>query len=302
MSILRVDSITSVDDTSQVIFSDGLTATSIDVGILTATKIEANAIIAPNAIITGVITATSFAGNGSALTNLTFTQSAAFNVGINTSIIVNVGTVSPGIALSIPPTGTSGITTTTKFIIDSIQLTNIGGSDVEVTSDIYVTNNTLINSLPMPTRTSLELLVQPKVLQGGDYINIRSTSAESIKAVITGQRITDSDGSFFGGGISIPLANTYYDIHDVNYESMFASLLLVNKNSNYDTRCTVVIRDAANNIIGYYAYEILVPANSSVEIFEKDKFLSSSFKISAQSPIADSIDIIKAGRRVNPSY
>jgi hypothetical protein len=305
MSFLRVDTVKTVDDVSQVSFPAGLTADSVQVtGIVTATTANfTNVAINNNLNISGIVTANSFSGDGSALTNLVFNQGdSAFNLGINTSILVDVGTISPGIAFTVAPAGTGGISTTTRFVIESIQLTNISTGDVDVTSEIYSTNQKLINELPMPTRTSLELLVQPKVLLPGDYISMRATASGAIKAVITGSRIIDADGSFFGGGFSLPLANTYYDIHDVDYQSMFTSLLLVNKNSEYDTRCTVVIRDGSNNIIGYYASQILVPANSSVEIFEKNKFLSDQFKLSAQSTVADSIDVIKTGRRVYPSF
>ena len=308
MSILKVNTVKSVNETDRVRFPSGIQLDALAVGTINATGVSTFAGIGTftthlysggnisntgNITATGTVTANAFAGNGSALTGVSAYSAGGVNIGINTSIVYNL-TTTTGVAVSYA----SGIATTKRMIVHSIQVTNISGGDVELTSQIYTNEFYLAQEIPIPQKASMELLINPKVLKAGDGIQMQASANNSLKAVITGEEITDAAGDFFGKGLNIVNANTSYDLWDQNYNSMFTSCLLVNKNNDYDTRCTVTVQDAGSNDVGYYAYDILVPANSSLELFESEKFLYSAYKIAVKSQIANSVDVVLTGKRV----
>jgi Mg/Co/Ni transporter MgtE len=80
----------------------------------------------------------------------------------------------------------------------------------------------------------------------------------------------------------------------------FLNNVTLNRNDIFDSRCTVVVTDQSNNIQGYLAYELIIPANATVELFQNVKHIPANFKIRAQATVANKIDLIYFGRRTNP--
>ena len=162
------------------------------------------------------------------------------------------------------------------------------------------------NLIPMPQRSSLELLKEPKLLSAGQFIKLGASAVSSIQAHLTFEPMLDSSGAFTSGGMTLINADTYYDVFNpatatfAPNGAMLSSLLISNRNDIFDSRCTVVITDQTNNIQGYLAYELIIPSNATVELFENVKHIPANFKIRAQSSVANKIDLIYFGRRTNP--
>ena len=308
MSNLRVNTVRAVNDGVRVSFPAGASitgvvdATGISVsGVGTITTLVATNVTVGGVQSSGIITATAFTGDGSQLTSVSSNVQGFINPGITSSVIYSVPTTA-GIAFSVA----SGVGTITKYIVHSIHLTNVSGADVSVSGSIYSGEFSLGNLIPMPQRSSLELLKEPKLLSAGQFIKLGASAVSSIQAHLTFEPMLDSSGAFTSGGMTLINADTYYDVFNpatatfAPNGAMLSSLLISNRNDIFDSRCTVVITDQTNNIQAYLAFEIIVPANATVELFENVKHIPANFKIRAQSSVANKIDLIYFGRRTNP--
>jgi len=303
MSIIKVNSVTSVNETDRVNFPAGASlgigsATGMNIsGVVTAAtaSLGSGAVTANTSgvNVSGAVTATNFYGDGSGLTNINVYQSGQYNSGISTAVLYDL-TTSAGVAYTVA----SGVGTQTKYVVHSIHLTNIATADVTVTATAYTSDYSIGYAVPLPQRTSVELLRKPKVLTAGHFIRLQASSSNSIKAIITAEQITDLAGDFFGQGTTCTAADTYYDLTSFSYATMVRSLLLANKNDTFDTRATVVLTDSGNTLLTYYAYELIVPANSTVELFETEKFVAATQKLRVLSTAAATLDATVSGRRV----
>lgn len=187
MSNLRVNTVRSVNDGVRVSFPAGASitgvvdSTGISVsGVGTITTLVATNVNVGGVNSSGIITATAFAGDGSQLTSVTSNIQGLVNPGITSSVIYSVPTTA-GIAFSVA----SGVGTITKYIVHSIHLTNVSGADVSVSGSIYSGEFSLGNLIPMPQRSSLELLKEPKLLSAGQFIKLGASAVSSIQAHLT---------------------------------------------------------------------------------------------------------------------
>ena len=186
-----------------------------------------------------------------------------------------------------------------RHIVHSIHVTNISGTlPAEVTAQIIgptYSNISLANTLPVPANSAVELLKKPKVLQPGDYIRMNSNADSILHATATIERVTGT--TLFGGGIDLT-TNAYTDLHVATANSVIESILLTNDDPTLDVKTSVVFTNASNTIIGYYAYELVVPADATIEILEQPKFLENAFKVRVQANQANRVEAIIAGKAV----
>ena len=79
---------------------------------------------------------------------------------------------------------------------------------------------------------------------------------------------------------------------------MLQSILLANDDGAADVKARVVWTDAGNNIVGYYAYDLTIPADATVEILEQPKFLPSGYKVKVYANQANRLEAILAARTI----
>lgn len=220
-------------------------------------------------------------GGGSGLFNTSI--SAAGNVAVN-SAEANVYAAA----------STSG----KRYIIHSIHITNIDGTNpAEVSAQIIGSTYSSIslgNTIPVPAGTSVELLKKPKVLQPSDYIRLNANVDSRVHATATIEEVTGT--SHFGAGIDVTSAATYTDLHTATAASVIESVLLSNDDLTLDVKARVVWTDGSNNIYGYYCYDLIVPADSTVEILEQPKYLPNGYKVRVYANQANRLEAIIAGK------
>ena len=117
-----------------------------------------------------------------------------------------------------------------------------------------------------------------------------------LHATATIERVSST--TLFGSGIDITTAATYADLHTATANSVIESVLLTNDDPALDVKATVVFTNGSNTIQGYYAYELIIPADATVEILEQPKFLESGFKVRVQANQANRVEAIIAGKAV----
>lgn len=307
MSQLKVDSIVNLSGSGSPELTNGVTlpATKLISGAgglnitgistvaqLTATSITATSInvaSSGNLNVTGVVTATSFVGSGSGLYNLPSTGSFYFNSGISVGIAYSTTT-------SLSTVYTSANTASSSFLIHSIQVTNPSGiANVSVDASMYGSNRYVAYNIPVPAGSSVELLRKPKVLPYNDVLKMRSNISNTLNAVITVEEVLNNT-SYVGTGVSLSSANTYSDLYTNAVKFMVESIVLVNVDNFSDVKATVAWANTSNVIQSYFAYDIIIPFGSSVEIIERPKFIPATNKVRVLASESNRLNAIIAAR------
>ena len=215
----------------------------------------------------------------------------------NTSISASVGyavTTSSAAAFTAPATASR------RYIVHSIHVTNIGTVAANITTELtgttYSSGISLSNTLPVPVGGAVELLKKPKVMQPSDVINMLSDQASTLHATIIYE--TSTDVKYFGAGVDVTTDATYTDLYTMTANSVFESVLVVNDSLDSDAKVTLVWTNGSNVIQGYYAYDFIIALNSTVELLEKPKFVTSGYKLRIQSNVGNRVEAIVAGKTV----
>ena len=222
------------------------------------------------------------AGGGSGLFNTSLTASVGFAAN---------STLSP--AFTAP--GTAGL----RYIVYSIHVTNIGTANSGVTAKINgstYANASLATTVPLPVESAVELLKMPKVMQPSDVLSIQVQDNTPLHATITYE--TQTSPNFFGAGVDITADATFTDLYTATGNAVIQSVLLSNDDGVNDVKARVVWTDGSNNIQGYYCYDLIVPADSTVEILEQPKRLASGFKVRVYANVGNRLEAIIAGRLI----
>lgn len=317
MSQINVDTITNRLGTGGPSFPSGATVT----GVITATSFSGNGsgltgvgigstgsintsgiITATSAIIgtgvtinssgvnvTGVVTATSFVGSGANLTGLS--GGGDFNTGIASATAYAV-TTSMATAYTAPATAGA------RYIVHSIHVTNIDGtSSADISGQLYAGAFSIANTIPVPAGSAVELLKQPKILSPSETIQLQSSATGDLHATITVETKA-GDTTYIGVGTDITSAATYTDLHIATANTMLQSILLANDDGAADVKANVVWTDGSNNIQGYFAFEMTIPADATVEILEKPKFLQNGYKIRVLANQANRLEAILSAKTI----
>jgi len=171
------------------------------------------------------------------------------------------------------------IPTTDTFILESIHIVNISDAPAFVSANVaYKTGNTatLANQIPIPAGGVLEFIKNPQILQAGDKINMKGFTGAGVaannllSAIVSYQTISD-DVSYTGLGQNLANSNTAIQIFD-SYQGAAAieSIKFVNLHTS-----TVPIKAwwtyANSQPIAYFAHNLQIPPNSSVELLQRPK-------------------------------
>jgi hypothetical protein len=301
-------------------------------GVATATTLSSTNLNVTNANITGVATATSFKGSaqvgvatggtyiglatqfnfvgsgvsvthaydatvGIATINLFVEASAGgggggdFNTGIASATAYAVTT---GMATAYTAPATAGA----RHIVHSIHVTNIDGTtSADISGQLYAGAYSIANTIPVPAGSAVELLKQPKILSPSETIQLQSSATGDLHATITVETKA-GDTTYIGVGTDITSAATYTDLHIATADTMLQSVLLANDDGAADVKANVVWTDGSNTIQGYYAFEMTIPADATVEILEKPKFLPNGFKVRVLANQANRLEAILSAKTI----
>lgn len=212
-----------------------------------------------------------------------------FNTGITTSVGYAVTT---GLTAAFTAPSTSGY----RYIIHSVQVTNITTTSASITGDFtgstYTGNVPFAFTIPIQPGNSIELLKKPKVLNPNDAIRFSASALNSLHVTITYQTILST--SYLGIGTNVTgVAAT--DLYSASANSMIESVLLINNEGTSDVKATVTWTNSSNVIQGYYVYELVVPADASVEILEAPKYIANGNKVRVTANVANRLSAIIAG-------
>lgn len=211
--------------------------------------------------------------------------SGLFNTGITSSV---------GSAIT---TGMATIYTATDTdIIHSIHITNIDGTNsADVSGQLYAGEYSIAYTVPVPAGSSVELLKQPKILNTGETVQLQASADGDLHATISLEPKA-GDTTYIGVGTDITAAATYTDLWTATADAVLQGILLSNDDGASDVKATVVWTDGADNIQGYFTYDMVIPADATVEVLEQPKFLPSGYKVRVQANQADRLEAILSAK------
>jgi hypothetical protein len=185
-----------------------------------------------------------------------------------------------------------------RYIVYSIHVTNIGGANTGITGEFEgstYANISFATTLPLPSDSSVELLKMPKVMQPSDILKLQVDDSTACHATITYETQPGTD--LFGVGVDVTADVTYTDLYVASSgDSVLQSLLLTNDDGVNDVKARVVYTDGSDVIQGYYCFDLIVPANSTIEILEQAKYLVSGYKVRVYANVGGRLEAILAGK------
>lgn len=188
----------------------------------------------------------------------------------------------------------------TKAIVRSIHVTNIGLLDDVIDCAITIggtTNVYLAYTLPVMSGSSVELLKKPKVMSVNDVIKVKASIASSLQVIVVWEVSTDITN--VGTGLLVTTADTMTDVFTASGNgAVLNSFILANVNGVDNYSVDVVWVDATNAVQAYYCKNYVVPADSSIEIFEAPKRIPTGHKIRVTTPYANTIAVHVSGKTV----
>lgn len=273
----------------------------INLGLGTAAVQNANSVSISGGTINGAtsinvtanIAAPFFIGDGSALSNISSSGSGAFNTSINQTVGAALTTTFANVYVA-PSTAN------TRYVVHSILVTNIGGFSLANVSGNFngaqYANITFGRTIPVPAGSAVEMLKKPKVLNPGDYIQMGADLTSTLHVTIAVERSTRA--LHFGSGVDLTTAGSYTDIYIANANSVIESVLLSNDDGIFDVKGRAVWTDSSNNIQGYYCYDLIIPADATIELLDQPKFIESGYKVRVYSNVGGRLESIISGKTI----
>jgi len=211
--------------------------------------------------------------------------SGQFNTGITSSV-----------GYLVTDSMATAYTATDAAVVHSIHITNIDGTNsADISGQLYAGAYSIAYTVPVPAGSSVELLKQPKVLNTGETIQLQASATNDLHATIS---IEPQEGStaYIGVGTDITSAATYTDLWTATSDAVLQGILLSNDDGASDVKATVVWTDGADTIQGYFTYDMVIPADATVEVLEQPKFLPSGYKVRVQANQADRLEAILSAK------
>ena len=191
---------------------------------------------------------------------------------------------------------TAAATATNRTIVHSIHICNISAAEVSISGEIQ-SSFSFAHNIPVPAGSAVELLKQPKVLGPSETIELQSDTASALEATIIAEVKEDTD--YWDAAIDLTSAATLTDIYtSTTNPSVVQSILLANDDGLNDVKARVAWTDGSNNIQSYLCYDMVIPAESTVELCEKPKYLAAGYKLRGYANQADRLEITASGKQI----
>ena len=240
--------------------------------------------------------ASSYANSAYAKANTGGGGSGLFNSAIN---------VATGYAIT--SSLANAVVFTANATIHSIYVTNIGpdvNAAVTVTADFTPTgssaNVSLFRNIPIQSRSYVEMLKKPQVVKANDIIKMQSFvngTAASSNAHVTIVYETTALSSFDRASA---LADTGYSTlyTATGSPAVIESIKVVNQDTAFGNHAISIIwTNSGNTIQGYIAKDIILPANSTIELSEAPKYLYAGDKLDIYSSYANVVSVFASAKR-----
>ena len=216
----------------------------------------------------------------------------------NIHISDNVGTGATAYAVttSMATALTANASSSYRTVIHSIHVANISSSEVTVSGEMQ-SSFSFAHTIPIPAGSAVELLKQPKVLGASETIELQASANSALQATIIAEQKEDTD--LWDAQVDITSAATWTDLYtSTSNPSVVQSILLANDDGTNDVKARVVWTNGSDTIQAYLCYDLIVPADSTVELCEQPKYLASGYKLRVYANQADRLEVTASGKQI----
>jgi hypothetical protein len=177
--------------------------------------------------------------------------------------------------------------TTSRFILRSMQITNISNQMAFVSSNVlYSSSNTalLANKIGVPVGASLEFIKRPQIFTPGDKINLQGFNASEaaandlLSASFTYETVNDDTTYNTVGRTLYASNNNIVLLAPDSSSAVVESIKFVNHHTD-DVNITALWADANSVARAYFAFNMPVPASSSMEVLQAPKKINNTDKL-----------------------
>jgi hypothetical protein len=268
-----------------IVTANNITGTSATIANVLFTK-DASGIGATVGAAVGIVT---YIGDGSNLTGIAAGGSGQFNTSI-TSAVAYLLTTSMAVAK------TANASSAIRTVVHSIHIVNISGSEVSVSGEMQ-SSFSFAHTIPVPAGSAVELLKQPKVLGPSETIELQASAGGSLYATIILEEKEDT--ALWDAQVDVTSAETYTDLYTSStYPSVVQSILLANDDGDNDVKARVIWTDGSNSLQSYLCYDMVIPADATVELCEQPKYLAAGYKLRVYANQADRLEVTASGSQI----
>jgi hypothetical protein len=258
-----------------------------DVGIGTQAVQDSSGLTSKLAV--GIVTAKTLYGDGSNLTGIAAGGSGQFNTGLT-------GATAYAVTTSMATALTANASSSYRTVIHSIHVANISTAEVTVSGEMQASFS-FAHTIPIPAGSAVELLKQPKVLGASETIELQASANSALQATIIAEQKEDTD--LWDAQVDITSAATWTDLYtSTSNPSVVQSILLANDDGTNDVKARVVWTNGSDTIQAYLCYDLIVPADSTIELCEQPKYLASGYKLRVYANQADRLEVTASGKQI----
>jgi hypothetical protein len=240
-------------------------------------------------IAAGIITAKEYHGDGSNLSGISGGGSGQFNTSISSATAYLLTT-------SMAVAKTASASASIRTVVHSIHIVNISGSEVTVSGEMQ-SSFSFAHTIPVPAGSAVELLKQPKVLGPSETIELQASAGGSLYATIILEEKEDT--ALWDAQVDVTSAATYTDLYTSStYPSVVQSILLANDDGTNDVKARVIWTDGSDSLQSYLCYDMVIPADSTVELCEQPKYLAAGYKLRVYANQADRLEVTASGSQI----
>jgi hypothetical protein len=235
--------------------------------------------------------------------------------GVSGGTYTNLSTIVTGATSSIGVAATMPSVTSSTYIIHSIYITNTAATDAEITGRIDHTlglggtNNTVdhvsffASRLPVPSGSAVELLKKPMILLSNDSLRLQSTTPSGgggVSGQLFAYIVYEQSLDYFFQGTGLNLASTSPTnvYQSTGYPSVIESIRITNYSNIGDYRISIYWTNSADQVQGYLAYNLVIPAYSTVELLEKIKRVAAFDIIKAVPEVPNVLSIQVSAKKI----
>ena len=190
----------------------------------------------------------------------------------------------------------------TQTIVRSIHVTNKDTQSRDLT--VSLSDNSagpaeykMSHLIPIPVGTSVDILKNPKILEANDKIRGLASATTALDITVTGIEITNAT-SYFNAGLNLSTTSLTTLFTGTGSGQMIESILLTNDDGVDNVAIDVqwVTNSGGTTIL--WTDNLVIPAQSSVEILEGPKVIASGDTLKVQASHANRCDVVLAGRDI----
>jgi hypothetical protein len=153
------------------------------------------------------------------------------------------------------------------------------------------------HTIPVPAGSAVELLKQPKVLGPNETIELQASANSSLYATIVVE--LQEDTALWDAQVDLTSAATYTDLYtSTTYPSVVQSILLANDDGTNDVKARVIWTNGSDTIQSYLCYDLVVPADSTIELCEQPKYLQAGYKLRVYANQANRLEVTASGKQI----